>query len=344
MRVKVNNKTYINFSSVTISRSLDAVASSFTLEAYYDVENKEQINALLPLGYQDITIVDDNDNLLLTGVCLNTSKTDEATANTVSISGYSKAGVLQDSNVPINVNSLQSNGVSLKDITEKLIEPFGLKLVIDKNSVKKANEKVSRTYTYMNEDLDGYLIDLALRKNIVLSHNEYGDLLFLSVDKDVPAKYFFDRENTVTMSLSVEGQEMHSEISATRQVSRRSRKNPSPQIRFNTIKNPLITKHRPKNYRTNINSDIDLETHSKSFFMEELENIGISISINDYIPELKAGDFIEVLNPHIFIFKTARLLIKTVAITVTPESKTTTLECVIPGAFTGEVPTNIFEL
>src|SRR5690606_19933079 len=103
---------YINFSSVTISRSLDAVASSFTLEAYYDVENKEQINALLPLGYQDITIVDDNDNLLLTGVCLNTSKTDEATANTVSISGYSKAGVLQDSNVPINVNSLQSNGVS----------------------------------------------------------------------------------------------------------------------------------------------------------------------------------------------------------------------------------------
>src|SRR5690606_3776129 len=157
MKIIINNKTYLNSSSISISRSLDSVASTFSISAYFDPNNKEQVAALLPLQYQDIVIKDYNDNVLLTGTCLNTSKSDASESSLVGITGYSKCGILIDSNVPVNVNSLQSTGLSLKEIVEKLIQPYDLKLIIDDNSVEKANQKIKSTYTYMSEQLDAYI-------------------------------------------------------------------------------------------------------------------------------------------------------------------------------------------
>lgn len=344
MKVIVNNTTYLNFSTVSVSRSLDSVASNFSVSAYFDVKNKDQIRALLPLGYQEVVIKDDEDKILLTGEFLNTGKDDASTSSLVAKDGYSKCGVLMDVNVPININSLQSNGLTLKEITEKLIEPYGLKLIINENSLKKANEKVGRTYTYMNEELDKYISNLALTKNIIVSHNENGDLVFLSIDKDVKSKYLLTTENTTLMSLKVNGQNMHSEISATRQLARRNRKNPTPNINSSLIKNPLVTKHRPKNNRTNMNQKTDLAYMAKSFYMEELENISVDISFANYFSDLNVGDFVEVFNPEIFIFKPARMLVKTVNSNSTESESLMSITCVIPETYTGETPKDIFEL
>lgn len=344
MKVIVNNTTYLNFSSIDLSRSLDSVASTFSLSAYFDTENKEQIRALLPLEYQEVVIKDNEDKILLTGEFLNTGKDDLSESSLVAKDGYSKCGVLMDVNVPININSLQSNGLTLKEITEKLIQPYGLKLIINENSLKKANEKIGRTYTYMNEELDRYICNLALTKNIVVSHNENGDLVFLSIDKDVKSKYSLTTENTIGMNLRVDGQNMHSEISATRQLARRNRKNPTPAVNSFVIKNPLIKKHRPKNNRTNMNQNTDLSYMAKSFYMEELENISVDISFANYFSDLNVGDFVEVTNPHIFIFKPARMLVKTVNVNVTESGSSMSITCVIPETYTGETPKNIFEL
>src|SRR5690606_12621049 len=252
--------------------------------------------------------------------------------------------ILIDSNVPVNVNSLQSTGLSLKEIVEKLIQPYDLKLIIDDNSVEKANQKIKSTYTYMSEQLDAYITELALRQNIIVSHDVEGNLLFLSIDKNVKSKYTLNMENTINMSVNVDGQNMHSEIAATRQTARRNRKNPSPAVNSSVFKNPLVTKHRPKNNRTNMNANLNLEYMAKSFFMEELENISFDIELSNYFNDLVAGDFVDVFNPHIFLFKPARLLVKTVNINESEYGSSMNISCVIPEAYTGEIPKNIFEL
>lgn len=341
MNIQINGKSYADFSSVEIKRSIDSVASTFSFSAYFD--NQTTARTFRPLDYQDILIHDDFGNLLLTGVCLNTYNEDIPEGSLHVIDGYSKCGVIGDANVPVNVNSLQNNNMSLKDITEKLINPFGLKLIIDSDSSKRANEKIKRSYTYMNEKLDRYIVDIALRKKIIVSHDVYGNLLFLSISSDVKTKRSFNRDNCVSMSLSVDGQNMHSEISSTRQVSRRSRKNPSPQVKSATVVNPLIKVYRPKNNRTNINSDLDLNTSAESFFMQELENISLVIKLEKYYPDISVGDFIEVVNDRMHIFKPARMLIKETIIRRSESGETMELTCVIPEAYTGETPKNIFE-
>ena len=71
----------------------------------------------------------------------------------VTISGYSLTGVLEDCEIPPKIYPLQSDNLSLKQIAQKIIAPFGLKMIVDSSveslmnsSFKKSTAKEKPKY------------------------------------------------------------------------------------------------------------------------------------------------------------------------------------------------------
>ena len=135
MKIKINNKQFFFFNKFIIQRNLDSVASSFSFLANFNTENNDHKELFKPLSFQDIEIFDNEDKLLLTGTLVNFNFNSTSKPHLVKVSGYSKAGVLEDSNIPHSAYPLESINRSLEDISTRLLNIFGINLIID-DSVK----------------------------------------------------------------------------------------------------------------------------------------------------------------------------------------------------------------
>ena len=140
--LKINDR-FLNrrvrfFNKFSLNLQHDAVGSSFSFDCYFDPENAEHRELTTPLHYHECTVEFD-DELLLTGFILNNNFKQSAAPTLVNYSGYSLPGVLEDCEIPTWLYPLQSNGLSLKQIAEKLANAFRLKVEIDESVMDKMN-------------------------------------------------------------------------------------------------------------------------------------------------------------------------------------------------------------
>jgi len=126
VKLLVNNKEFRKFNAYKVGLRYNAVASTFEftgLKGFLDN----------PLSYPDCKIYDDDNDLIITGTILSPSLTSRASVSLVNYSGYSLPGILEDVNVPVSLYPLQSDNLSLKDICDKLLNPFDISYVYTDN-------------------------------------------------------------------------------------------------------------------------------------------------------------------------------------------------------------------
>lgn len=372
MKAKVNNQSFIQFTEIELTSSLDAVASTFSISAFFDLENPEHQVLFRPLSYNKVELFDDDDKLMLTGTMLVHNFNSQSETEPVEISGYSLPGVIEDCNIPYSMYPLESLKMNLGEIARKLIAPFGLKLVIDKSVQNDVNLVYSKSVCKPEDSIKEYLSKLAAQRNIVLSHDEKGNLLMFRPNIKSNSKMIFTEQNTTSMALSVNGQNMHNQLTILRQpkmkkektekqkdvkipaqydengyeveppkIERKTvRERPKPQF-FDTLKNGMIKVFRPAVKKMTEGEDVSTEAAVRNYMADELRNITFVVSLNRW-EDLKIGDIVEIESKRLFLKTKVRTIIESFTKSGTAGAREMTINTVLPETFTGDEPKDIF--
>lgn len=365
MRIVIDKKNCEYFTSGTITLKLDSIASTFEFSTRFAAQDKEHQELFKPLQYKDVEIYNSSDSLIFTGTILNHRFRSNKGRELVIISGYSKCGILEDVTVPVSAYPLESTNSSLMDIAKRLCGLYGINVVISEqgksitdSSVKvkklktpktrvksdfeslKAKSKLvfGRTHASATESIKDYLSKLAGQKNIILSHNEKGEVLLFQPDLLQLPKYFFTKGNTLTMSMDVNGQAMHSEINIIRQP---SDENEGGSI-TDRVRNTLVAKYRPTTKILTSGEDGETKDAGKNELAGELKSICATVELQGLFDEIYPGEIVNVHNHYLYCYAYNRFMVDSITMKFDEKSDTTTLNLVPPESFSGDNPRNLF--
>lgn len=338
MRIKIDGSWYDEFNSISVTQNLNAVATVFSFTGRYDRENPFHRKIFKPYQYLDCDFYNDAGTKFVTGQIVSHDFLSNDVPNLVQISGYSNGGVLEDCSIPLESYPLESIGRNLKDITERLISYFDLKLIIDSSVRSDCNLVYGKSCGEPSGSVKDYLSQLASQRNIVLGHDRHGRISYYRPNVNAKPRVFYDGSNSLEMSLSCNGQGMHSKISALRQPSKSNSGNISLS---DSIINPFVGRYRPSVQVLTSGEDGETSKGIKNLLSEELKNIKINFSFDKWQP-LLVGDIVEVLNPEIFINKKSRFMVESTTINEDEKGRSMTMSVVLPESFTGEIPINVF--
>lgn len=202
----------------------------------------------------------------------------------------------------------------------------------------KSNSVFGRTSASPTESIKDYLAKLAGQKNIILSHNEKGDVLLFQPDLLQKPKYFFTKGNSISMSMDVNGQAMHSEINIVRQPTDNNEGVSTTDVSNNT----LIGNYRPTTKILTSGEDAATKDAAKNELASELKNITASVELQGLFDELFPGEIVNLHNHYIYNYAYNRWMVDSVTLKFDEKSDTTTLSLVPPESFSGENPRNLF--
>jgi prophage tail gpP-like protein len=160
------------------------------------------------------------DNLVFTGYIMGRGRNVQANNKTITFSGWSLTGSLNNDTIPNTAYPLQNDGLSLKQITDKILGKLNLQLSVNSNVQAKANEVFETAQAEPSDIIISYLSRLAQQKNIVIGNTATGKLLFTDyrVNEPVVGNYTEDEVGTENLSSEENAQDMHSEIRVVNQA------------------------------------------------------------------------------------------------------------------------------
>ena len=340
MELKVNNKKIDFFNKVAVNLQYDSVASDFGFDFLFDPNNPEHKELARPLQYKNATLTHNNETII-TGTVLSHGFSSRSVKQPAALSGYSLPGVLEDCQIPLSTYPLQYNNLSLKQIIEKLIKPFGLKLEIDASVAARANAVYSTITANESDTVKEFITNLAAHKKIIVTHNAAGHLYLTEAKTNVsPIIKFHGQTPYEAMRLSVNGQQMNSEIHAIKQASVKH-----PNAGQANKKNPLVGAYRPKTIQQTKGTDNDTEYVADKALNNQLRNIKLTIELTTWVVDgkiLRPNNTVSVVEPELYLYNPATFFIESVALEGDNVAQKATLTCVPPEAYTHLTPKNMF--
>jgi prophage tail gpP-like protein len=296
------------------------------------------------IGHYHKATLEHNDELLLSGYILSEGFEDSSIPSLAAIAGYSLTGVLEDCQIPPTLYPLQSDGLTLREIAQKLIAPFKLSMVVDSSVASLMDSKYDTTTAEATQTIKEFLTSLAAQKNIIISHDEKGRLLFTRANTTrKPILHYGDGGTPFTkMNLLFNGQAMHSHITVMKEAD-----TDGGNVGDFTIRNPYVPHvYRPRVVIQNSGDDNDTEQVAKNLLADELKNIKLTIQTDRWELDgkiIKPNNLITVVNPNVYLFKKTTWFIEQIDFVGTQESTTATLTCVLPEVYSGNVPEYIWK-
>ncbi len=341
---RFTNRKIEFFNNFTLSLKHDSCGSEFSFSYVFDPNNPAHKELACIAHYHECT-VEHNGELLLTGFAVSQGFKNESTVQLATTGGYSLPGVLDDCQIPPSLYPLQSDGLSLKQIAEKLIKPFELKMVIDPLVADRMNKVFKTSTASETQTIKSYLTDLATQKNIIISHTEKGELLFTESKTNQKPILKFDDTNRIPgteVDLVFDGQMMHSHITVVKQAGI-----DGGNAGEHTIRNPYVfTVYRPKVVTQTSGDDIDTELFARMELANELRGLKLTIETDRWEVDgkiLKPNNIITVISPRNYLFKESKWFIESIDFVGDNEKTTATLHCVLPEVYTKEMPVYLFK-
>mgnify|MGYP000888433338 CR=1 FL=1 len=354
MQLKVANRTIDKFNNVSVSLKYDAVGSPFAFSLYFDPASATDKRIFQPGSY-NLVEVTHNGETLITGVVLSQGFESSSVKHLTTVAGYSRTGVLEDCTIKTEQNPNMSN-VSLAEIADLLVSPFGFKVVIDSNVSVVCDEVIANSAINQYQTIGDYLSSIASQKNVVLSHTPTGDLLLTKANGNkTPIFHFSDKSTWVRMALSFDGQQMHSIINVKGQVDASNPNNSANETelnpyldntRFGVGHGGFFPKFRPVVYQQTASTDVATQPlTARKKLGNELKAIRLKIDIkgwtlNNKIP--RPGDIVTVTNGEIFLYQKSKWFIEQVDFRGNEKEDVATIYCVLPECYNDDKIVNIF--
>lgn len=340
-----------NFTNFQLSLSYDSFGSTFSFEFLFDPNNPDHKELACVSHFHECTI-EHNDEVLVKGFALSQGFKWSSQKNLASISGYSLPGIFEDVNIPPDLYPLQYNGMSLLSIVNKVTSKWNtstkykIGVVVDdvvKNIVNKAYNEVTAQPT---ETIANFLKGLAQQKDVIISHDENGNILLTKAKTESKPILTFDFEKGqipgVSFDLSFNGQSFHSHITVMKQAGINSEN--AGQY---TIKNPYCpVTYRPKVVNQSSGDEVDSSSFAMRELKKELEGLTLTIQLDRWIINgkiIKPNQMIEINSPELYIYGMKRFFIRSVDFTGSAVGTTCVLNCVLPEVVNNDKVESIYK-
>lgn len=349
LTLKINdrfrNRKVDFFNEFNFNLKYDSVASTFGFNFYFDPYNIELKELACVTHFHEVTL-QFNEELLVKGVITNQRFKQTTKKELASFGGYSLPGVLEDCQIPTSLYPLQSDNLSLLEIARKLTRPFNIDVVVDPNVQSKVNKIFKTSTASATSSIKDYLTDLASQKDIVISHDENGNLLLTQANTDQSPVLEFDLRNGgipgTNFEMSYDGQGMHSHITMQKQASLNG-----GNSGVDTIRNPYVigSYFRPKVKSQTSGDDNDTSLASRRELGNELRGLNLTIETDRWVVDgkiLRPNSIISIIAPELYIYKKTKWFIESINYRGNNESITATINCVLPEVYNNKKPSSIF--
>lgn len=321
--------------SITIHRQLDSFATVQADGAPFDSSRLEFRETFRPMTFRPLEVFVD-DERIFAGRLVGVVPDAEAKSATVSVSGYAHPGMLADNMEPEDSLPLEFKGLGLRAIATTLAEPF--EIVVRFND--DAGAKFAKVKLEVDQKPYDFLADLARQRNGVLTSDSDGALVFLrSIGVGDPVGRLRLGEHPVLRVTPAFGpQGYHSHITGYAKHKRGRRGG-----RY-TVRNPYLTDVlRPMAFKLSDTDPADVPTAAVAKLGRMFGNAAT------YTVELatwrdpkgrlwKPNTTVLLTAPDAMVYRETELLVRAVTLFEDATAKRATLQLVLPGAFTGEIP------
>lgn len=333
----INDKRFRFWTDITLTRSMSAV-SSLAFNANWDPDNSDLRDAVRPYQYQD-AVVSIGGQAQFTGTVLAPAPTIAADARTVSVSGYSRTGVLGDCPAMASPVPRQFDGQTLREIAVTLCQPFGIAVVFAAD-VGAPFEKVGIS---TGEIIYSFLAKLAKLRQLVLSDTGQGELLFQqSVKPGNPVLTWEEGQGGITLATpTFTPQQYFSSVTGIG-----SQSSGSSSVPY-TVQNPHAKGVvRPFTFAVADGDDTDVKAATEAKAASMFAN-AVSYQINTPSWRDEKGRLwqpnttVSLKAPSVFIFERFEFIVRSVAYFRNDQQKTAILTLALPGAYEGVIPKSL---
>ena len=344
VNISIAGQSYQFFNKVAIDLKFGFSSSAFSFSALFDPNNATHRRIFRPLSYQPVTITSDLGELLLTGVILRHRFTRSANRQLSSFQGYSTTGVLQDCTIPTSVYPLEYKNLTFRELAEKMLEPFGIDLIIQDFAVI-ADNPITEITSENSRSVYEFLNNIASQRNHVLTHNEFGSLVLTRANaNDSPVATFRQSIPVTKMSLDTNGQPLHSSLTVLKQADIEN-----DNASESEVTNPLVSAFRPIIREQNVGNDVTAEEAAANVRANELRNVRLTIEtdrwtwLRNRTPEtMTPNNIVSVISPDNYIFNPTNFFVESVKLNLDENKETAILSCVLPEVYNNREPRNIF--
>lgn len=333
-----------HYNKVNIVLKHDSVGSVFSFDIRFDPQDQRQAELFATSHYHE-AIVSHNGETLITGFIINQKFKSSAKKHPTTLAGYSKPGTLEDCDVPPELYPLQVDGLTLKEIAERICAPYRINVVVDSSVSSLVNKSISSTTLDESSNVKEVLTKLATQRKIIVTHNEFGDLLFTKANTTGKA-LFNVNEGLIgyDMELVFDGQKLHSHITVMKEAD--SEGGNAGEV---LIKNPYVPvayTYRHKVYKQTSGDDVTLNEFARQCLQLELKaGIKLIVKVNTWTVNgkiIRPNNIITAEDPELYLYKKVSWFIEEVNFEGTEEKQVATLTCVLPCVYDDSEIENIF--
>ena len=343
--VRIRGNEWLYWDDIEITRSIDT-HSTVGFTAPFEVERKAFRDAFRPFSFAPLEVLV-NGEPLFTGTMIDVQPQLKADERSVQISAYSKAAILEDCNIPAEHVPFEATGLSLRQIAERLAGPFKVGVVLgvpDPSAFKKVNTKTRTLDTKLESDqkIQDFLGDLARQRGLVIADTERGDLLFhKSVAPGNPVVRLEEGQAPLlSVTPTLNPQDYFTEITG-----------------FRLAKRGSIGSKYTLSSRERLAGGI---LRSLSFRLDDIEKADVPTAVRAHVGRMLASAVSYVITvptwrdpkgqlwspnttlvlkaPSSFVFRDYEFLVRDVVFKSSSNQRTASLGLVLPGVFSGDLP------
>lgn len=337
--ITIDGRRWHAWTSIEIKTSLDSF-STIAFDAPFEPDRAEFRSTFQPFSYKPL-VVSIGGEVVFDGVLVDVTPSRDPDEGAVQLTAYAKPAVLEDATPPASAVPLELNGLSLRQIAERLLEPFGLEVEID----DEGGAVFRRVALEPTDKIHGFLVQLAQQRGLLIANTAEGRLRFVRAatpDQAPPRAHLREGQPPlIDVTARFSPQSYFSEITAIAQT-RAGRLGAQY-----TVPNPHLTGVvRPHTFQLSDTDDSDAPTAARAKLGRMLGNMAAyTIELptwRDPHGELWTPNTTLTLEaPGAMIYRATQLLIRSVMLKQDDESITSELELALPGAFSGDPPTEL---
>ena len=332
--VMIDGQRFRFWTELRLTRSLDAM-DTLEFGAPFDADAPGFREAFRPFSYKPLQVTVGGE-LLFKGTMIGVTPSVTPTQKSISISGYSRPGVLNDCTPPSSAYPLEFNDLGLPEIAATLASPFGIPVQFEETDGGPPFERVA---IEPGSTILSFISDLARQRSLVVSSTPQGRLLFQTSVVGFPVANLKQGASPVlSITPFFSPQQYFSHITGLESVL------VGTEGSNYTVKNPhLAGVLRPFTFSPSDVEGGDTKTAVAAKAGRMYGNMA-SYSIELSTWRTPAGDLwapnttVILHAPDAMIYEPYTFVVRSVRFSKDDSSETATLDLVVPGAFNGEVP------
>ena len=336
IQFEINGELWDYWSNVTLTERCDSIAQ-VELTSSFDAARQEFRDNFRPFSYNEVSLFVGGE-LRFSGTMMTVQPRVTESESLVSITAYSRSGVLADVTPTPEQFPIEYKNLKLDKIAKQLCEPIGIEAVLGAD----AGSVFEKVQLKPGQKILDFLIGLAKQRSLLVRSDQDGNLLFYKANEnagDVVATLSEDRP-VLEITPSFNTQEYFSTITGISKT-----KGGKTGSKF-TVENPAFPEGgniRPWVYELNDTDPADVPSAVRSRVGRmNAETISYDIDLASEVDQngfyWEPDRFITLEAPKAMVYKETPLYIRESKLIYTPDSRSAKLNCVLPGSFSGELP------